>query len=284
MCFFFFSSRRRHTRSTRDWSSDVCSSDLARGKAREVDPALVFGALAQAERCAVEIDPRGPRGLRRLPRGLRGRGERSPVLRGRRGKRSPVLRGRRGKRSRVLRGRAPGIAPRGASRGVSVDDELNEVGHHRPRGAAAKRWLMRDLAPAENGEVLVGGEPFNGFNGDGALGCRPGEEGRPNGVCARFRQGKRRDLTEETIRDLGHDARAVAGVGLASLRTPVLQVAQDRQSPGYGVVTAAAGKVSYEPNAAGVVFVAAVIQTSTPARGDRTRKPRGVPPHARTSH
>src|SRR5206468_4737084 len=28
--FFFFSSRRRHTRSDRDWSSDVCSSDLER--------------------------------------------------------------------------------------------------------------------------------------------------------------------------------------------------------------------------------------------------------------
>src|SRR5690242_15694782 len=27
-CFFFFSSRRRHTRLTCDWSSDVCSSDL----------------------------------------------------------------------------------------------------------------------------------------------------------------------------------------------------------------------------------------------------------------
>src|SRR3712207_6693094 len=27
-CFFFFSSRRRHTRYWRDWSSDVCSSDL----------------------------------------------------------------------------------------------------------------------------------------------------------------------------------------------------------------------------------------------------------------
>src|SRR5438128_12108027 len=26
--FFFFSSRRRHTRCYRDWSSDVCSSDL----------------------------------------------------------------------------------------------------------------------------------------------------------------------------------------------------------------------------------------------------------------
>src|SRR6266852_8615397 len=30
--FFFFSSRRRHTRCYRDWSSDVCSSDLFRGK------------------------------------------------------------------------------------------------------------------------------------------------------------------------------------------------------------------------------------------------------------
>ena len=28
MIFFFFSSRRRHTRLVRDWSSDVCSSDL----------------------------------------------------------------------------------------------------------------------------------------------------------------------------------------------------------------------------------------------------------------
>src|SRR5690606_41077015 len=27
-CCFFFSSRRRHTRFSRDWSSDVCSSDL----------------------------------------------------------------------------------------------------------------------------------------------------------------------------------------------------------------------------------------------------------------
>src|SRR5205809_2280834 len=29
VCFFFFSSRRRHTRCSRDWSSDVCSSDLS---------------------------------------------------------------------------------------------------------------------------------------------------------------------------------------------------------------------------------------------------------------
>src|SRR5437868_11471914 len=38
-CFlilFFFSSRRRHTRSKRDWSSDVCSSDLGLGIARSL--------------------------------------------------------------------------------------------------------------------------------------------------------------------------------------------------------------------------------------------------------
>src|SRR6266511_5836190 len=34
---FFFSSRRRHTRFSRDWSSDVCSSDLALGALRAHD-------------------------------------------------------------------------------------------------------------------------------------------------------------------------------------------------------------------------------------------------------
>src|SRR5699024_11687792 len=35
-CMFFFSSRRRHTRSKRDWSSDVCSSDLTKEE-RKID-------------------------------------------------------------------------------------------------------------------------------------------------------------------------------------------------------------------------------------------------------
>src|SRR3712207_6759816 len=36
MCFFF-SSRRRHTRYWRDWSSDVCSSDLKDIKVYRID-------------------------------------------------------------------------------------------------------------------------------------------------------------------------------------------------------------------------------------------------------
>src|SRR5207253_6488460 len=40
--FFFFSSRRRHTRWPRDWSSDVCSSDLVE-LAAEIRGAHVAG-------------------------------------------------------------------------------------------------------------------------------------------------------------------------------------------------------------------------------------------------
>src|SRR5437868_14582959 len=39
-CLFFFSSRRRHTRSKRDWSSDVCSSDLPGMTGLELQRAL----------------------------------------------------------------------------------------------------------------------------------------------------------------------------------------------------------------------------------------------------
>src|SRR5207245_8952284 len=40
-CTFFFSSRRRHTRCYRDWSSDVCSSDLVEPKATDHVAAMV---------------------------------------------------------------------------------------------------------------------------------------------------------------------------------------------------------------------------------------------------
>src|SRR6266702_5377743 len=45
LLFFFFSSRRRHTRWPRDWSSDVCSSDLESPAAIQA----VFGIGIQAE-------------------------------------------------------------------------------------------------------------------------------------------------------------------------------------------------------------------------------------------
>src|SRR5699024_11621996 len=43
---FFYSSRRRHTRSKRDWSSDVCSSDLGGGAVIIAVLSLSFGFWA----------------------------------------------------------------------------------------------------------------------------------------------------------------------------------------------------------------------------------------------
>src|SRR5690554_7962176 len=48
--FFFFSSRRRHTRCGRDWSSDVCSSDLSVGLEHFADQILGKVHVALAHR------------------------------------------------------------------------------------------------------------------------------------------------------------------------------------------------------------------------------------------
>src|SRR6266702_5637862 len=52
MYFFFFSSRRRHTCWPRDWSSDVCSSDL-NGRLRQQEGArdLLGGQAADHPQC-----------------------------------------------------------------------------------------------------------------------------------------------------------------------------------------------------------------------------------------
>src|SRR3712207_8835734 len=63
--FFFFSSRRRHTRYWRDWSSDVCSSDLG----NDLAVGAVGGVEAEADRVvlgdllAVTLDDRPGLGL-----------------------------------------------------------------------------------------------------------------------------------------------------------------------------------------------------------------------------
>src|SRR2546428_10513262 len=69
MFYFFFSSRRRHTRSDRDWSSDVCSSDLDRPAGR--------GGPADVGARHVEPDLRGQQADRGRDPGGRGENHRS---------------------------------------------------------------------------------------------------------------------------------------------------------------------------------------------------------------
>src|SRR5256886_8521490 len=55
--FFFFSSRRRHTRFDCDWSSDVCSSDLVRlVGSRRVDRALLWYSAALRRRLVAHVE------------------------------------------------------------------------------------------------------------------------------------------------------------------------------------------------------------------------------------
>src|SRR6266542_5637074 len=71
LVFFFFSSRRRHTRCYRDWSSDVCSSD-ARVLATDVSEAAVRLASANAERHGLEVEVLTGVILSPVPEALRG--------------------------------------------------------------------------------------------------------------------------------------------------------------------------------------------------------------------
>src|SRR5437870_7559270 len=66
--FFFFSSRRRHTRWPRDWSSDVCSSDLTASSSstrRIVALALAAGATPGADLSSFAGSIPSTRGKRR---------------------------------------------------------------------------------------------------------------------------------------------------------------------------------------------------------------------------
>src|SRR3712207_9125833 len=55
---FFFSSRRRHTRYWRDWSSDVCSSDLWSCKVIDRTGLIldIFGARARTREGALQVE------------------------------------------------------------------------------------------------------------------------------------------------------------------------------------------------------------------------------------
>src|SRR6266496_1932774 len=59
---FFFSSRRRHTSSLRDWSSDVCSSDLVDAGAELILAGHIHQA-AVSERHEFEVERNGLRGV-----------------------------------------------------------------------------------------------------------------------------------------------------------------------------------------------------------------------------
>src|SRR3712207_6872567 len=73
LIFVFFSSRRRHTRYWRDWSSDVCSSDLEAVEIVDSLPFALTGGLFSRSPATVErVAARLPVGNLYVNRGITG--------------------------------------------------------------------------------------------------------------------------------------------------------------------------------------------------------------------
>src|ERR1041385_2255004 len=185
--FFFFSSRRRHTRCSRDWSSDVCSSDLPRpadllrlrraaaalGVPVPRTAALVrrrgrIGGRALVLRGRARYLPRGIPDLPRAPRRAAGDVPRPPRSAARRGVLAPhagAARAGRGPGHLPLQGGAP-AAPR--HQGVRARRGPGARGRDAPRGAHEMSVTQGEPIVLKAGRMTVPAHPVIPFiEGDG---------------------------------------------------------------------------------------------------------------------
>ncbi len=148
------------------------------------------------------------------------------------------------------------------------DEKLREARHRGPGALPAERVVGRNVPPAQHGQPFLRGQVCDSRLDPGALGGVGGQEGQPGSVAARGGEGKVTCGAEQCVRDLGQDAGPVAGVRVAALGAPVIQVPQHRERLRHGVVGPPPGQVSNKPNATSVVFELAVVQAfSSTARG-----------------
>src|SRR6266487_1338308 len=132
---FFFSSRRRHTRWTGDWSSDVCSSDLPRLRPARLSGAQLGHARPRAQRAAPRI--RGGHGhVLSEPRRLSPRG---------------VPQAGASRR----RGRGYVRAPAQAARLAAVDQRGADAHHGPPHRAAPAAALSAPVVTSSRWEIRM---------------------------------------------------------------------------------------------------------------------------------
>ena len=116
------------------------------------------------------------------------------------------------------------------------DEQLDQLGQHGLRAGPAGVDVVGDLTPAQHGQPLGRGEPFDGGGYHGPFGRNKGQADR---IGARSGQTETTYGAEEIVRYLGKNPGPVPGAGVAALRAPVFQMAQHPQGPGHHVVPAA---------------------------------------------
>src|SRR6266508_3117592 len=232
--FFFFSSRRRHTRWPRDWSSDVCSSDLAdpgpgqagRGGAR--DPGAGDGR-GHRRRGAVGLqdDGRGPGqgelgGVRVLPAGRAGGTVRGRV--------APDRRRGGGGRARVPAAGGPDQGPGEVRRRVDLDDRAG-VGADGASGGAGgggdrgPRRTVERTAPGLRGPEAGGRGHAGGAHRVHRAAVRQVVAARAHGVRERDPEDERREVRQEgppgaapgNVRGLRTESGGDVAVGVTAL-------------------------------------------------------------------
>ena len=159
-------------------------------------------------------------------------------------------------------------------------EQLGQVGQHRAGAAPAGVGVDGDVPPAQHGQALglrQLGDDRHGLLARGQVGLlfagpfllhgdRGGQEGQAGRVGTRGGQVEVTDLAEEGVRDLGQDARAVPGTGVATLGAAVFEVAQGGQGFGHDIVPGSAGQISDKGDATRVMLEAGIVKAGRLAR------------------
>ncbi len=154
----------------------------------------------------------------------------------------------------------------------AADEDLHDVGLDRQRAGADQVVVGRHLAPAEEMLAFLLDDRVQERAHDVPLLGVARQEHEAAAVVLGRRQGDAQAgafTAEELVRNLDEDARAVAGVRLATAGTTMEQVDQDRERTTHDRVRTPPFDVHDESDAAGVVLVAGVVQTLSGRRSWR---------------
>ena len=120
--------------------------------------------------------------------------------------------------------------------------------------------VHRHIAPAEHLLAVFPDVAVDDGLHQGPVVRPPGQEYVADAVPARGRQLEIHHGTEEFVRDLNHDARAVTGLGIGANRPAMAQALQDIQAVLHDFVALAVLDVGDEADAAGIALVGWIVE------------------------
>ena len=158
------------------------------------------------------------------------------------------------------------------------DQQLADDRHGRQRARARDARVDRHVAPAEHALAAVGHQPL-----DHGLGRQPAillarEHADRDRVAAGLGQRETELRAQERVRDLGQDARAVAGLGVRALGATMLEVVERLDRARDRLVRRAAVEPRQTGDAAPVVLIGRVIEPHGFPEGRDARNALPLPP------